>query len=478
MPQHAKNPEHRWYFYPIAPPSDVMEWESWPEYQVCVPGPLISYLLNCMRIYQWPGRVLTDDPAEANAFVQAWNDLVARVGASVECVPVPQFDIRQNPEDCTIIQMTSDGGATWIDKVFLSGCIIGEQGPPGPQGDPGPQGPEGEQGPRGFQGIQGATGATGATGAAGAQGEPGPQGPPGAGGGVWIDPEETPPPPPTDPTYDPRCSKTRTIRINLEEDIAAMFDLASEAPNEVEFISRAFGAIAKFYLDLYSVGVAYDLSDAVKDTAASDFTEAYWDDFEARVYCLVPVNGILDDTIWQSIRDMLYATLNNADFLVATYMGMLLQNGINWAESVDPYTTADCSGYNCDDPPPDDCYDLLTTQAPFTVLSGNASLYGTWISGQGLKSGSAQIAFNFTVPVAGATSFQVFFNGPVTGTLNIRNQNGTQSVPTEMTFANTASGSYTITKPVGAMTTALYIGFIPTPTPGTSSYRVTQLCWQ
>lgn len=125
MPQHAQNPEHRWYFYPVEPPEDVLDWESWPQYQVCIPGPLISYLLNVMRVYQWPGRVKTDDPEEAAAFVQAWNDLVARVGASVEsaeCAPVPYPIFRMNPDNHCQTQQSLDGGATWTTILDTSAC--------------------------------------------------------------------------------------------------------------------------------------------------------------------------------------------------------------------------------------------------------------------------------------------------------------------------------------------------------------------
>lgn len=125
MPQRAKNPEHRWYFYPIEPPEDVLEWENWPQYQVCIPGPLISYLLNVMRIYQWDGRVKTDDPAKAAAFVQAWNDLVARVGASVEsaeCEAVPYPIFRMNPDNHCQMQQSLDSGATWTTVLDTGAC--------------------------------------------------------------------------------------------------------------------------------------------------------------------------------------------------------------------------------------------------------------------------------------------------------------------------------------------------------------------
>lgn len=120
MPQRAKNPQHRYYFYPIEPPEDVFDWESWPTYNVCIPGPLISYLLNVMKVYQWEGRVKTDDPAEAKAFVGAWNDLIARVGASEECMPFPQF--RMNPEDGCQTQQSLDGGETWVTIIDTSIC--------------------------------------------------------------------------------------------------------------------------------------------------------------------------------------------------------------------------------------------------------------------------------------------------------------------------------------------------------------------
>lgn len=122
MPQHAKNPQHRFYFYPVEPPEDVFDWASWPSYQVCIPGPLISYLLNVMKIYQWPGRVKTDDPAAADSFVQAWNDLIARVGASVECDPMPYPILRQNPENACQTQQSLDGGATWTVVIDTSVC--------------------------------------------------------------------------------------------------------------------------------------------------------------------------------------------------------------------------------------------------------------------------------------------------------------------------------------------------------------------
>lgn len=122
MPQHAKNPQHRFYFYPIPPPEDVHEWQLWPTYNVCIPGPLISYLLNVMRVYQWEGRVKSDDPSERQAFVEAWSDLIARVGASVECDPMPYPILRQNPADTCQMQQSIDGGETWVTVFDSSIC--------------------------------------------------------------------------------------------------------------------------------------------------------------------------------------------------------------------------------------------------------------------------------------------------------------------------------------------------------------------
>lgn len=135
-------------------------------------------------------------------------------------------------------------------------------------------------------------------------------------------------------------------------------------------------------------------------------------------------------------------------------------------------TTADCSG--CDEPI-GNCYDLLTSAYTFVPLNNNSASYGSWVSGQGLRSGTAQMAFTFSIPDVAMTTFQITFNEPVSGTLNLRNANGTQSAPTSI---NTSPGNtYTVIKPAGVMTTALYIGFIPLTSPARLSNRITQICW-
>lgn len=124
MPQHAKNPEHRWYFYPVEPPETVLSWETWQTYSVCIPGPLIPYLLNVMRVYQWEGRVKSEYEDERKAFVEAWNDLIARVGASVECNPMPYPIFRQNPANGCQMQQSLDNGETWVTVMDASACSV------------------------------------------------------------------------------------------------------------------------------------------------------------------------------------------------------------------------------------------------------------------------------------------------------------------------------------------------------------------
>lgn len=124
MPQHAKNPEHRWYFYPVEPPETVLSWETWQTYSVCIPGPLIPYLLNVMRVYQWEGRVKSEYEDERKAFVEAWNDLIARVGAAVECETMPYPIFRQNPLNGCQMQQSLDNGETWVTVMDASACSV------------------------------------------------------------------------------------------------------------------------------------------------------------------------------------------------------------------------------------------------------------------------------------------------------------------------------------------------------------------
>lgn len=96
--------------------------------------------------------------------------------------------IRANPDNCSVLEQSSDG-THWTEITDISDCI--PEGPQGPQGATGEQGPAGEQGPQGLQGPTGATGPQGAQGIQGVQGAQGPQGiqgPPGPGGNSYPAP--------------------------------------------------------------------------------------------------------------------------------------------------------------------------------------------------------------------------------------------------------------------------------------------------
>lgn len=148
-------------------------------------------------------------------------------------------------------------------------------------------------------------------------------------------------------------------------------------------------------------------------------------------------------------------------------LNLMLTVAINDANN-DWETLCDCA------PIVGGCFDLLSSANGFTPLNNNPATYGSWVAGQGLKSGTAQIAQNWTCPMAGATQFTVKFNEPVTGTLNLRNQDGSQSNP------ETLSGvtQYIVTKPAGTMGTALYLGVIPSTQAGKNTNRVVEVCWE
>lgn len=202
---------------------------------------------------------------------------------------------------------------------------------------------------------------------------------------------------------------------------------------------------------------------------ASDYVDTFVD----FVNFFLSGTWIGDEIVYISFANMAAALSTTQNFAAMSFPSLpsIMALGANDPDPDWEVLCLDCP------PEPTDCYDLLTTQAPFTVLSGNASLYGTWISGEGLKSGSSQMAFNFTVPTANLTTFEVIFNGPVNGTINIRNQSGTQSAPIVIDTTDTADGAYTVVKPAGVMGTNLYLGFIPATTPSTSPYRIEGLCW-
>lgn len=130
----------------------------------------------------------------------------------------------------------------------------------------------------------------------------------------------------------------------------------------------------------------------------------------------------------------------------------------------------------CDDCPVEsDCHDLKNGPIVTTPLNNNSAAYGEQVAGQGYKAGSSQMAFTFNVPQAGYTQFTITWNMPVSGTLNVRNANGSQSAPTSI---NTSPGnSYVFTKPPGVMTTQIYIGFISVGA-SWASERITEICWE
>lgn len=149
-------------------------------------------------------------------------------------------------------------------------------------------------------------------------------------------------------------------------------------------------------------------------------------------------------------------------------LNLMLTVAINDANN-DWETLCDCAVT------PTDCYDLVSGPIVTTPLNNNASAYGQQIPGEGYESGANQMAFNFNINTAGATTFTLTFNEPVNGTLNIRNQNGTQSDPIGIT---TGTGTeYVMMKPAGTMTTSIYIGFIPNTPAGIETNRIREICW-
>lgn len=258
----------------------------------------------------------------------------------------------------------------------------------------------------------------------------------------------------------------------------------------LDFIDWAIEIVGEVY--------AADLTQTVKDEIACAYFCAGFDDCQLTVERIWQVHnerlgGILVPSSIDSVEDLINAMITLATnpglavdswlaFLagmakLASYLGVrgidqtlaiTLKLAMNDANN-DWEALCDCA------PPAANCHDLINGPIVTTPLNNNSAAYGVQVPGQGYKAGSSQMAFTFAVPSAGFTQFTITWNMPVTGTLNVRNANGTQSAPTGI---NTSPGnSYTFVKPAGVMTNQIYIGFISTGA-SWASERITEICWE
>jgi len=279
------------------------------------------------------------------AFLPNLNDAVIPVGygGGLRGVTLCGFEpvlgnyvIRQNPDDCNIIEQSADG-IEWTTVADLTGCL-----PPGMDGTDGASvelrvqdgfiqwrqdddsptwtnlvaftdltGPQGDPGEDGAPGETGATGPTGSPGEDGAPGETGPAGPPGpAGAGNEYDP------PPTAEEPDALCNAAAFIVGKMRSLIqGVMTDLATIDAGEIFeslLIIGGWKSSALYQLiGLLEVSGSSGLLDDFDAAADQLQCELYNFELDKAVF----VDWVATQTTWTSVlRDAItYAITSAAD---------------------------------------------------------------------------------------------------------------------------------------------------------------------
>lgn len=340
------------------------------------------------------------------AFIPILDDSVTpvRYGGGLRGMTVCGFEplngnnvIRQNPDDCNIIEQSADG-INWTTVADLTGCL-----PPGMDGTDGAsaelrvsggyiQWRQDDDSPTwtnlialsaltgapGDDGAPGAPGEDGSDGAPGTPGAPGEDGAPGAGGNEYD-------PPPTAEQPDALCNAAAFIVGKVRSLIYGVIaDLATIDPSEIlESLLLIGGWKSSALYQLIGLLEAGDTSGLIAeyDAAAADLQcELYAFELDKDVF----KTWVNAHTAFSSImRDAISSALDSA---AATGQYAL------WAAVGATKTDADCDACG-DEPPSGTCADFTTGESGWTALFNNPSVFATYHAGQGWGAAPDTITF-------------------------------------------------------------------------------------
>ena len=131
--------------------------------------------INAINAHEGLKLYLSDKKATKIMHNGAWIDYVYPTSGGGGSAIIPIFQ-----KSDTAIQVSTDGGETFVDLVLLSE-LKGAKGDTGAKGATGAAGAKGDKGDPGTPGVKGDTGATGAAGVKGDKGDPGSTGATGKG---------------------------------------------------------------------------------------------------------------------------------------------------------------------------------------------------------------------------------------------------------------------------------------------------------